>query len=120
VIFLFQLQNPDDKIYTSEKGNKAKCFLKVVNSKSAWCMLHFLMDVLTVLVDVSKQFQEKTATISRILVTIEVAVEQITKLQTRFDNFALMACINNYRFDLIFGILTPLSTIFQLYHGDQF
>jgi hypothetical protein len=46
----------------------------------------FLMDVLTVLVDVSKQFQEKTATISRILVTIEVAVEQITKLQTRFDN----------------------------------
>jgi hypothetical protein len=118
VIFLFQLQNPDDKIYTSEKGNKAKCFLKVVNSKSAWCMLHFLMDVLTVLVDVSKQFQEKTATISRILVTIEVAVEQITKLQTRFDNFALMACINNYRFDLIFGVLMPL--IFQLYHGDQF
>ena len=120
MIFLFQLQNPDDNIYTSEKGNKAKCFLKVVNSKSAWCMLHFLIDVLTVLVDVSKQFQEKTATISRILVTIEVAVEQITKLQTRFDNFALMACINNYRFDLICGVLTPLSTIFQLYHGDQF
>ena len=26
------------------------------------------------------------------------------------------------RFDLIliFGVLTPLSTIFQLYHGDQF
>ena len=23
-------------------------------------------------------------------------------------------------FDLIFGVLTPLSTIFQLYHGDQF
>jgi hypothetical protein len=22
--------------------------------------------------------------------------------------------------DLIFGVLTPLSTIFQLYHGDQF
>jgi hypothetical protein len=21
---------------------------------------------------------------------------------------------------LIFGVLTPLSTIFQLYHGDQF
>jgi hypothetical protein len=59
-------------------------------------------------------FQEKTATISRILVTIEVAVEQITKLQTRFDNFALMACINNYRFDLIFGILTPLSYIINI------
>jgi hypothetical protein len=23
-------------------------------------------------------------------------------------------------FDLIFGILTPLSAIFQLFHGDQF
>ena len=23
-------------------------------------------------------------------------------------------------FDLIFGVLMPLSTIFQLYHGDQF
>jgi hypothetical protein len=22
--------------------------------------------------------------------------------------------------DLIFGVLTPLSVIFQLYHGDQF
>jgi hypothetical protein len=22
--------------------------------------------------------------------------------------------------DLIFGVLTPLSTIFQLYHGDEF
>ncbi|XP_052074826.1 uncharacterized protein LOC127712430 isoform X2 [Mytilus californianus] len=79
---LNQLQNPDDKIYTSDKGNKAKFFLKVVNSKSVWYMLHFLMDVLTILVDVSKLFQEKTATISRILVNIEVAVEQITKLQT--------------------------------------
>jgi len=25
---------------------------------------------------------------------------------------------NNFR--LIFGVLTPLSAIFQLYHGDQF
>jgi hypothetical protein len=23
-------------------------------------------------------------------------------------------------FDLIFGVFTPLSAIFQLYHGDQF
>jgi len=22
--------------------------------------------------------------------------------------------------DLIFGVLTPLSAVFQLYHGDQF
>jgi len=26
----------------------------------------------------------------------------------------------NIWIDLIFGVLTPLSTIFQLYHGDQF
>jgi len=25
-----------------------------------------------------------------------------------------------YWLDLIFGVLTPLSAIFQLYHGDQF
>jgi hypothetical protein len=25
-----------------------------------------------------------------------------------------------FDFDLIFGVLTPLSAIFQLYHGDQF
>jgi hypothetical protein len=24
-----------------------------------------------------------------------------------------------YRFDLIFGVLMPLSAVFQLYHGDQ-
>jgi hypothetical protein len=24
-----------------------------------------------------------------------------------------------FDFDVIFGVLTPLSAIFQLYHGDQ-
>jgi hypothetical protein len=28
--------------------------------------------------------------------------------------------VSNIDFDLIFGVLTPLSTIFQLYHGDKF
>ena len=28
--------------------------------------------------------------------------------------------LNNFRFYLIFGVLTPLSTIFQLYHDDHF
>jgi ABC-type sulfate transport system permease subunit len=28
--------------------------------------------------------------------------------------------IYKYVIDLIFGVLTPLSAIFQLYHGDQF
>jgi hypothetical protein len=26
----------------------------------------------------------------------------------------------DFDFDLIFGVLTSLSAIFQLYHGDQF
>jgi hypothetical protein len=58
------------------------------------CMVHvydvFFMDILTVLVDVSRQFQEKTAMISQILVNIEVAVEQIRKLQTRLESFHLV------------------------------
>jgi hypothetical protein len=28
--------------------------------------------------------------------------------------------ISFFWFDLIFGVLTPHSAIFQLYHGDQF
>ena len=28
--------------------------------------------------------------------------------------------VNMIDFFLIFGVLTPLSAIFQLYHGDQF
>jgi hypothetical protein len=28
--------------------------------------------------------------------------------------------ISNINFDLIFGVSTPLSAVFQLYHGDQF
>jgi len=27
---------------------------------------------------------------------------------------------STFLIDLIFGVLTPLSTMFQLYHGDQF
>jgi hypothetical protein len=28
--------------------------------------------------------------------------------------------VSQLNFDLIFGVLTPLSAIFQLYRGDQF
>jgi hypothetical protein len=31
----------------------------------------------------------------------------------------LSDCCASLMFDLIFGVLAPLSTIFQLYHGDQ-
>ena len=35
------------------------------------------------------------------------------------NTFTGFDCIHDW-FDLIFGVLTPLSAIFQLYHGDQF
>jgi hypothetical protein len=35
------------------------------------------------------------------------------KIKGRIDD------VNDFDF-LIFGVLTPLSAIFQLYHGDQF
>lgn len=46
-------------------------------------MMHFLLDALTVLVDVSMKFQEKTATVCDILSEIDVAVEHLEKLKTR-------------------------------------
>ena len=38
-----------------------------------------------------------------------------------FDLFMVYIpeCKQQLRFDLIFGVLTPLSAIFQLYHGNQ-
>ena len=40
----------------------------------------------------------------------------------KFVSTLIWKCLDRlYWFDfLIFGVLTPLSTIFQLYHGDQF
>ena len=39
-------------------------------------------------------------------------------------NASALTWLDTYMFDwliwLIFGVLTPLSAIFQLYHGDQF
>jgi len=46
-------------------------------------------------------------------------------VQARMDNLETLATmdedwkIRNYDW-LIFGVLTPFSAIFQLYHGDQF
>jgi len=78
---LAQLQNPNGTEYHSEKGNKAKALCKVVFSKDAWYMMHFLLDSLTVLVDVSLKFQEKTATVSDVLDEISTAAEHLEKLK---------------------------------------
>ena len=45
----------------------------------------------------------------------------ILALVLALDPYQARQLENHYIiFDLIFGVLTPLSTIFQLYHGDQF
>lgn len=49
--------------------------------KDVWLMLSFLMDVLTVLGDVSKAFQEKTALISSVLFEIKSAVRNLERLR---------------------------------------
>ena len=50
--------------------------------------------------------------------------QRIPKGQSKKDNPEKLATQGtqdeDFDFDLIFGVLTPLSTIFQLYHGDQF
>jgi hypothetical protein len=35
-------------------------------------------------------------------------------------NVQMVFCILRNLNDMIFGVLTPLSAVFQLYHGDQF
>ncbi|XP_053399135.1 zinc finger protein 862-like [Mercenaria mercenaria] len=80
---LSQLQNPDDRVYATEKGNKAKALSKTVFARDAWHMMHFLLDCLEILVIVSKKFQERTATVSEILHDIESSEKQLEKLKTR-------------------------------------
>ena len=50
--------------------------------------------------------------------------QRIPKGQSKKDNPEKLATQvtqdEDFDFDLIFGVLMPLSTIFQLYHGDQF
>jgi hypothetical protein len=38
----------------------------------------------------------------------------------RATTFPLKLSVKIVKYDLIFGVLMPLSTIFLLYHGDQF
>ena len=55
-------------------------------------------------------------------------INKMTHLKLKYVRTGNMeSCIGYHKstiiivdFDLIFGVLTPLSIIFQLYHGDQF
>ena len=50
---------------------------------------------------------------NKIAKTISIFITTQKKIKGRIDD------VNDFDF-LIFGVLTPLSAIFQLYHGDQF
>ena len=67
----------------TEKGNKARHFYSVASSRDVWLMMHFLLDVLSVLVDISKTFQSETATISEIMDEIRFGVKNLKKLKAR-------------------------------------
>jgi hypothetical protein len=50
-------------------------------------------------------------------VLAEKTYMSVLRKQEKMSNLLLPG---KHKHDLIFGVLTPLSTIFQLYHGDQF
>ncbi|KAJ8038366.1 hypothetical protein HOLleu_15764 [Holothuria leucospilota] len=77
-----QLQNPDGPSFGTEKACKAKNFHKILSTKDAWLMLHFLQDALSILTSVSTKFQDQQATIAEIIEEIEMAIVNLKKLQT--------------------------------------
>jgi hypothetical protein len=48
---------------------------------------------------------------------LKLVIQMKCNLELWCKSFAFK---NKILIDLIFGVLMPLSTIFQLYHGDQF
>jgi phage-related protein len=68
----------------TEKGCRAKTNINTAMLKDVWLMLSFLMDVLTILGDINKAFQEKTAVISSVLFEIKSAVRNLERLRYRY------------------------------------
>jgi hypothetical protein len=62
------------------------------------------------------QWQEKLSKVKAIIILL---IQSLCKNYVKFGQskpkLSPAVCI-----DLIFGVLMPLSAIFQLYHGDQF
>ena len=83
-IVKFQLQNRDSSVSRTEKGCRAKTNINTAMLKDVWLMLSFLMDVLTILGDINKAFQEKTAVISSVLFEIKSAVRNLERLRYRY------------------------------------
>jgi hypothetical protein len=51
--------------------------------KSAWLMVHFVLDTLNILVDISEKFQARDATVSEVILEIEMATQSLEKLKDR-------------------------------------
>ena len=78
----FQASHLDDAASNRVSGQKAKNFLKVLEAQDCVYYLHFMLDVLTILSEVSAIFQKVDATIADILYEIECGIEHLEKLKT--------------------------------------
>jgi hypothetical protein len=50
----------------------------------------------------------------------DIQAHTTAKILPSLQVLAQYQCKSSVTFDLIFSVLTPLSAIFQLYHGNQF
>jgi hypothetical protein len=94
------------------------------NTKSTICELYFQWDddEIRFVLDKHASLDIYTGSvISRKQQSVDRHVAPLWHISPIPSNQSLIILINAVWFDdLIFGVLTPLSTIFQLYHGDQF
>ena len=67
------MQNKDDKSVRGEQSAKAKNFAKLLGQKDVVCFMHFLLDVVDCLTNVSLAFQKKDGAVCDIFSELEAA-----------------------------------------------
>jgi Na+-translocating ferredoxin:NAD+ oxidoreductase RnfD subunit len=88
---------------------EAKNFFNTAMLKDVLLMLSFLMDVLTILGDISKAFQEKTTVIFSVLFEIKSAVRNLERLRYTCRYIYICSITKNVQTtlsNLIFSILS--------------
>ncbi len=78
----------------SASYSKAKCFLKLLKSKSVVCFLHFMYDVSSALMYLSKALQDPQCNIGVVQSKVKSALDLITKYKTS-DGPSLRQVINS-------------------------
>ena len=78
-----QLLDPRKGQPNSVQGNKGKNLMKVAEAKDAWLMIHFVWDVLTILVMISERFQTREAVVAEVLLEIRTGIHNLQKLKNR-------------------------------------